>query len=503
LKIASKEVLKFVLGLKIKSFRSNFNLSLKELANKSGLSVSYLNEIEKGKKYPTMEKLMALSHGLKIPIEKLVSLKVDKNLSPLLEFLESDFLKGIPLDLFGINSQNLNDLMSYSPENFSSLIITLMEIAKSYDMKLEDLYLAALRSYQEINNNFFPDIEKSVKKLCEVQDISNFDNIKTIDLENILVNKFNYVIDYETISMHTELNSLRCLIKPGSPNKLLINEKLNDGQIRFILAREIGNFYMNLQGKNHSVAGSGIEINSFQQVLDDYKSSYFSGALLLNKANLYSKLKEFFSKDTFDTNSFLSLMNGYDVSSEMFLHRMTQLLPEYFKINQLFFLRFNTHQGSGRYKISKELHLSKLHRPHGIGLNEHYCRRWITVSLLKNLENKIRNNEYDSEKPLIALQRSVMVNDSGEYLCLSLARQSNLKEDGLTCITIGMLVNDNLKRHLKFYNEDNIPMKKVSQTCERCPIDDCKERVATNSIYVKEIEKEKKSRRIDALLESL
>ena len=46
----SAENLRYVLGLKLRRLRLERGLSLKELAARSGLAISYLSEIEKGKK---------------------------------------------------------------------------------------------------------------------------------------------------------------------------------------------------------------------------------------------------------------------------------------------------------------------------------------------------------------------------------------------------------------------------------------------------------------------
>ena len=48
----SPENLRLVLGLKLRSERERRGLTLQRLAAQSGLAVSYLSEIEKGKKYP-------------------------------------------------------------------------------------------------------------------------------------------------------------------------------------------------------------------------------------------------------------------------------------------------------------------------------------------------------------------------------------------------------------------------------------------------------------------
>ena len=51
--------LRFILGLKLSQLRKEQGLSLKELAGKAGIAISYLNEIEKGKKYPKPEKILS------------------------------------------------------------------------------------------------------------------------------------------------------------------------------------------------------------------------------------------------------------------------------------------------------------------------------------------------------------------------------------------------------------------------------------------------------------
>ena len=50
-----EDYIKLIFGLKLKQIRTEKNLSLFGLSKLSGLSKSYLNEIEKGKKYPKPE----------------------------------------------------------------------------------------------------------------------------------------------------------------------------------------------------------------------------------------------------------------------------------------------------------------------------------------------------------------------------------------------------------------------------------------------------------------
>ncbi len=121
---AGGENLRLILGLKLKQFRLKKGLQLKELARKSGLSISFLSEIEKGKKYPKPEKIMLLAQALDISFDDLVSLKVDEELGDLTSLLNSPFIKEFPFELFGITPRDLMDLAKDSPAKAGAFIRT-------------------------------------------------------------------------------------------------------------------------------------------------------------------------------------------------------------------------------------------------------------------------------------------------------------------------------------------------------------------------------------------
>ena len=104
--------IKLVFGLKLKQVRVKKNLSLFGLSKLTGLSKSYLNEIEKGKKYPKTDKIALLAEKLEVPYDSLVSIKLDKNLAPVGELLQSNNLKELPLELFGIKERDLIEIVS-------------------------------------------------------------------------------------------------------------------------------------------------------------------------------------------------------------------------------------------------------------------------------------------------------------------------------------------------------------------------------------------------------
>ena len=162
--LKKKNVLKFILGLKIRQLRARKKISLKELADRTALSASYLNEIENGKKYPKVEKLAGIAEALEIPFEELISFKTGRNLHPLLTFLEGDMVGKVPLDILGLYESDVVELMGKDPEKFASFVLTVLQLSRSFNMKLDDLYRASLRSYIELNDNYFPEIERLAKK---------------------------------------------------------------------------------------------------------------------------------------------------------------------------------------------------------------------------------------------------------------------------------------------------------------------------------------------------
>ena len=59
-----EDYIKLIFGLKLKQIRTDRSLSLFGLSKLSGLSKSYLNEIENGKKYPKPDKKEITEDGL-------------------------------------------------------------------------------------------------------------------------------------------------------------------------------------------------------------------------------------------------------------------------------------------------------------------------------------------------------------------------------------------------------------------------------------------------------
>lgn len=495
----NKNVLKFVLSLKIRRLRQKKGLSLKDLAERSGLSHSYLNEIEKGKKYPKVEKLLGLAQALDISIEELVSAKMGRKLHPLLEFLESDLATSIPFSAFGIAEQDVYDLMSHSPEKFTSFLMTVSEIAKSYDINLNDLNKAALRAYLEVNNNYFPYLEE----LATVFGNSLYKNLKGKSDEewiNSLIqrlqNECGLRVDRDALGSQEGTAEIRTLLKPGKKGKspvLYLNQNLDSKQVIHALVKELGS--QQVLSQDSTTERNPLK-KDFSGLLFDSQSFYFAGAALIPEDEIIEDLKSIFEKGEFTANDFLVLMDKYSAPQEVFMGRLTQIIPHHFGLNQMFFLCCNENikRAPDSYFISQELHLGQLHHPHGVSLQEHYCRRWVTTELLKDLKKSDLSFKFST-------QISKMEEGGRPYLCLSLARTRGSELELNSCFTLGLAIDESFKGQVSNLENANIEEKVVGRTCERCSIDDCKERVAPPTIWLREQRYNQKIAAIELLLE--
>ena len=261
------EYIRLIFGLKLKQIRTEKKLSLFGLAKLTGLSKSYLNEIEKGKKYPKTDKILILSEKLETPYDHLVSLKLDKNLAPIGEILQSKILKEIPLELFGIKENNLIDIIANAPAKVNAFISTIIKIAQNYNLSRESFFLASLRSYQEAHSNYFEEIENDVERFAKSYHLDISKRVLSKDLEEILIEEFGYTIDDQESSKHANLGELRNIFILKSKT-LLIDKNISEAQKTFIYAKELAYNFLDLNDRLFTFPW--IKFENFDQVLNNF-----------------------------------------------------------------------------------------------------------------------------------------------------------------------------------------------------------------------------------------
>lgn len=468
------ENLKIIFGIKIKRFRTDQGLSLQELSTKSGLAVSYLSEIESGKKYPKPDKLIKLSLALGIEYDTLVSLKVGRTLDPFAALINSELLKQFPFNLFGISARDILSLFKNDPDNVKAFLQTFLQISKAYDMSLENFLFAALRTYQQIHLNYFPELEEMALRFREEHNLPG--KIVLLNkLKTLLSQKYDYRVEENELTNYPHLDGFRSVLR--QERYLSINARLAPSQKAFILAREIG--FQELGISKRPLTSSWLKVESFEQLVNNFKASYFGGALLINRQSLTTDISEIFNQKKWDARAFTKLLDTHAATPEMLLYRMSQILPGSFSLHSLFYTRFTNSEDRLRVKLTKELNMTGTLVPYGLGLREHYCRRWLPMRLLQ----KLRRNGLS----LTTGAQIIHFAQSGaRFLLLSMARPLSLKAARESAIAIGVKIDAQTEKHIHFLSDPNIDEEVVGETCERCPLRDCSERVVEASIITKE-----------------
>ncbi|MFV8331601.1 helix-turn-helix domain-containing protein [Flavobacterium sp. GSP14] len=463
-----KDYIKLIFGLKLKQARTNKNLSLFGLAKITDLSKSYLNEIEKGKKYPKTDKIILLSEKLEVSYDSMVSLKLDNNLAPIGEILKSGILKEIPLDLFGIQENDLIDIIANAPAKVNAFISTIIEIAQHYNLTRESFFLASLRSYQEAHTNYFEDLEQKVIQFFQSFHVNMEVQISIEELTAILIEEYGYTIEELVFSEQDQLGDLRSIFVPKSKT-LLLSKDIDEPQKAFILAKEIAYNYLQITERLYTF--SWIKFDNFDQVLNNFYASYFAGALLIPRQKLIDELNVFLSKSDPKPQEMVALMSSFNVSPESFYQRLTNILPKDFQLKNLFFLRLSHQIGTDTYQIKKELHITNQQEPHANEMNEHYCRRWVSIRTIEESLRQKKSHFFDA-------QISSYENSKNEYLVFSSATPDPFKTNCIRSISVGILITPGMKKKFKFMENNSVQKQVVGVTCETCAVKDCLERAS-------------------------
>lgn len=466
--ISNSDVVKLIFGFKIKHLRIKKGRSYQDLSNETGLSVSYLNDIEKGKKYPKPDKIQILATAFDLEYDELVSTRTDKKLKPIIELLNSDFFKFFPLEKFGISLEKLVDVFSGAPNKFSAFISTILKMIRNYQIDKEHFYRIALRSYQDIHNNYFPVLESAANEFRTKHKKEKKRPLTNDLLSKILLNNHQISIDRISLSKKKILKKFRSYFKKNS-GVLHLNTGLSNAQENFILLKEIGFQYLELVDRPFET-----QLNkeaSFEKLLSNFKASYFAAAVLMDEQELIKDINAIARSSSWKPSLITTLITKYQVTPEMLLQRFTNILPSHFDITNLFFIKLNGSSNMIKYDMTKELHLSQLHNPYQTKLDEHLCNRWVSISAIKNI--RAEKGEY-----LVDAQISHYWQNPNTYFCITIAQPSSFNNKYASSITLGLLMTDKLKATFNFLKDPKLKEKTVHTTCERCSIPDCDNRVA-------------------------
>jgi len=472
---------RLVFGLKLRQLRLDKSYSLAQLSEKCGISISYLNEIEKGKKYPKTEKIISLAAALDVSYDWLISLQLNKKLAPISELIQSNILDELPLDFFGIEASDLIEILSVAPTKLSAFINSIIQISRMYDIRVEHFFYSALRSYQEMIDNYLEETEKEANNFINKYGIQ-YKGIDRIDtFRKVLEDEYGYTIKTNGFADLPKLASLRYLFIPETKT-LILNTKLSKTQNLFILGREIGYNFLKL--KDRSYTSSWVEVKKFDHILNNFKAYYFSSAIILHEKNFVKGLVEFSTNVEFDPERLVDLMESYNSNAEMFMLRITNLIPRFFKFNEMFFFRYNNDLTTNTFTLTKDLLLSGLHKQHGVISDFQPCKRWSGITILKELSILQEKNEYN--RPICRINRVKYAQSSREYLIISVAHPMYPTANMNCSISVGFEINEKFLRRTKFLNDPKIPFTEIDLDWVMTNSDKCEDDLEKPSVMIRE-----------------
>jgi transcriptional regulator with XRE-family HTH domain len=486
---------RLIFGFKVKALRQQKGLSYQQLAEKTGMSLSYIHDIETGKKFPKADKILSLAKALGADYDYLVSLRASKKLQPIIDLINSDFINAIPWEHFGLAPASLLELFSNTPDKVTAFISTLLKISRSYQLSKESFYNAALRSYQDLQDNYFEDIEDAVRRFRTEYKWKEVLPVQTTLLESAL-QKMNVQLNRKRMNSMEALRDLRSYYSAAGKT-LFINKAFSPAQEKFLMAREIAFHYLGITDRPFETIIQ--HSNSFDILLNNFKASYFAVALLMPEENFVEDIKRIVMQPKWNDKAWLDLCTKYDVTPEMMMQRLTNVLPRHFGIDHLFFLRLTGDVAKDEFEITKELHLSQLHNPYANAMHEHYCRRWISINSIKHIAAQVAKKKY--RQPVVEAQISQYWQTHNRYLCISIAKPAAKGSNEIVSVTIGLMIDQKLLQTMPFVNDPAIAVKTVHTTCERCGIMDCKERAVPPVEILKEQRQEKINKALKLLEE--
>jgi len=458
---------RILLGLKLRQLRQERGLSFADLAARTGLSVSYLNEIEKGKKLPRPEKLRDLARGLQCNPAWLAGDDPGPHLAPVAALLDSNFLNELPLDLFGIDPARVLELLASAPTRVNAFVSSLVELAQNHALGTDHFYLSAMRAYQELHNNYFPQLEAAARSCREELGLEGIAP-DTASLRRVLIDHFGVRLPSEGLAGHPQLDKLRA-VYVESRRELLLHPRLSEDQLRFQLAKEIGFQYLQLQPRPSAL--SAWPVRSFNLVLHNFQAGYFGVALLMEEHGFLARLEQALGSGTFASEQMRDWLEEYRVGPEVLFQRFN-VITAHWGLDNVFFQRLIYRQGDRRYILDKELHLHRTKRQYAGRPDEQYCRRWLSSRLIHTLEQQ------PSRQTVTGIARARFEPGAEPWLCLGLARSSAFEPGTHVGLMIGVLLNKDALARLPFGLDPHIPETLIGLTCERCPVRSCQERTA-------------------------
>ena len=447
------------IGAKIRKERRSKGFAQSELSKKLGISPSYLNLIESGRRTITVPLLIKVGNELGLSLKDLTVESNKRLLSDVMETLSSDMFEDLD-----ITNHETTEFISNNP-NLAKALLTLHDKYKNLrdDMqnRLESIDVESLSNekkktrlpveivsdFIQENNNYFDILEKRAANIRKK--IGFEEGHRTIGhtLIQYLLKEHNTLV--KVVTSEEDEKSVKRYDQ--NKNTLFVSEMITYSSKNFHLAYQIAFFegeneINNIIDNNKIISEDVINLSKISLL------NYLASAILMPYNNfLYSAKKYRYDIEL--------LMHHFASSFEQVTHRLTNLQQPGNEGVPFHFLKTDN---AGN--VSKRFSLSGIHIPRHGGA----CPRWNVYSAF-SYPGKI--NTQISRMP-----------DGKVYFCIARAFEKGIEKHGAikSFVSIGLGCDMRYAEELTYSDGIDLRNKKLETpigiSCRICPRANCEQR---------------------------
>ena len=447
------------IGSKVRKERRSKGMSQSNLSRTLGISASYLNLIESGRRTITVPLLIKIGNELGLSLKDLTMESNKRLLSDVMEVLSNELFEDLDITNYETaefisNNPNiakallsLNDTYKNLRDDTQNRLEALDVESSVKEKKTSRLPVEIVSDFIQENKNYFEGLEKKAESIR--QRIYFEEGHRTIghSLIQYLLKEHNTKV--RVISIEENEKS----IKNFDSNKkiLFLSEMLTYSARNFHLAYQIAYF------DGHETINKIIDSNKIysEQVISLLKISllnYFAAALLMPYDDFLHNVKKY----KYDIEI---LMHHYATSFEQVTHRFTNLQRPGKEGVPFHFLKTDI---AGN--VSKRFSLSGIHIPRHGGS----CPRWnVYIAFL----NPSKIHPQISKMP-----------DGKVYFCIARAFEKGIAKYGMpkSFVSIGLGCDLQYAKELTYSDGMDLQNQKLETpigiSCRICPRVDCQQR---------------------------
>ena len=449
------------IGSKIRKERRTKGLSQSDLSKKLGISASYLNLLESGRRTITVPLLIKIGNELALSLKDLTVESNKRMLSDVMEVLSNEIFEDLDItnldttEFIG-NNPNIAKALLTLNDSYKSLRddmqnrLEIMDVESSIkERKSSRLPVEIVSDFLQENKNYFDILEKMAEKLRDKIGLKFGPGIGSTEVKLTSYLKKEYNIDVTIVPPEDDQKSVKKFDKKSQT--LFLSEMLTYTARNFHLAYQIG------LSETQEIIAKIIQDNKFYSeevipLLNISLLNYFSAALLMP----YDDFLESAKKYKYDIEI---LMHHYATSFEQVTHRLTNLQRPGNEGVPFHFLKTDI---AGN--VSKRFSLSGIHIPRHGGS----CPRWnVYIAFLS--PGKIH--------PQIS-----RMPDGKVYFCIARAFEKGIEKHGMpkSFVSIGLGCDIKYAKDLVYSEGMDIANKKlqtpIGVSCRICPRIECQQR---------------------------